>query len=553
MLARSELEPDHQSDPGPTNPAALLWSEYLKFDAADPHWPDRDRCVISAAAPCLDGTRRHGLELQASTVPAGQGLAMAVGMALAERMLAARFGKSLVDHRTWCIVTADDLMEGISQEAGSLAGHFRLAKLTVLYQAAEGAGAGDEVIKRFASCGWAVQQADLRHPAELASALSFAIRCKKPTLIACNPAPESAEAGAGENTLRWEEVGSRGAGARRAWLKRSAHHPQRAEFDRMMAGRLPEAWHEAVASLKAGLADARPRLATERASQIALEALASAIGELVGGATYTTMLRGMASVTQGQYGGRHVSFGSRGYGMAAAMNGMSLHGGVIPFGRTDLAGTDTMRPALRLAALMRLRVIHLANGADGEAEQLAGLRSIPNLHVFRPADGIETAECLELALRRAEGPSMIVLGSQKLPALRSDPTENCCARGGYVLADAEGPRRATLIAGGAEVAIAIAARTMLAFEGIGVAVVSLPCWELFYQQDLAYRSRVLGSAARIGIEAADGFGWERWLGEGGCFVGRDGFAATDQPEKLYRHLGLTADALVNAVKRRIDQ
>jgi transketolase len=550
MLARAEIEPDHGML---ASAVAVLWSQFLKFDAADPHWPDRDRCVVSSAhgAPALPAS------IEPSAGPLGQGVAMAVGMALAERMLAARFGRSLVDHRTWVIAGEDDLMQGISHEAASLAGHLRLEKLTVLCGDGDlSASCSDDLAKRFAACGWAVQRVDLLDLTEVTHALSFAIRCKKPTLIVCctSGCADRAIAIAADVAENWEEIGSRSAGARRAWLKRSAHHPQRAEFERVIAGRLPESWHEPMAALKAALVEARPWASTAQASRRIIEGIAPAVAELVGGSTEQTLFRGMASVAPGQYGGRFVHCGSRDLGMAAAINGMALHGGMIPFGAADFCSADHMRPALRLAALQRLRVVHVLNSdGGGEGEQLAGLRAMPNLHLFRPADALETAECWELALRRAEGPSLIVLRRHKLPAHRSDLVENRSARGGYVLADADGARRATLIAGGAEVAIAMAARRTLGSEGIAAAVVSLPCWELFAQQDLAYRSRVLGAVRRFGIEADGGFGWERWLGEGGYFIGINDFAASAEHEELYRHFAMSVDALVSAVKRHIDQ
>jgi transketolase len=269
----------------------------------------------------------------------------------------------------------------------------------------------------------------------------------------------------------------------------------------------------------------------------------------------------MGFVTPGSYGGRYIHYGIREHGMAAAMNGIALHGGLIPYSGTFFAFTDYMRPALRLAALMRQRVIHVLThdsiglGEDGPTHQpvehLASLRAMPNVFMFRPADTMETAECWELALRRADGPSLLALSRQSLPALRTDATENRCARGGYVLAEASGPRQATLIGTGSEVSIAMAAREALAADGIAVAVVSLPCWELFAAQDEEYRAEVLGGAPRIGVEAGVGFGWERWLGPDGTFVGMTGFGASAPFEELYRHFGITVDAMVAAVKRRV--
>jgi transketolase len=622
---------------GAADMATALWTRFLKFDAADPRWPDRDRFVLSAGHGSMllyallhltghagmeievlkrfrqlhspaAGHPEHGAHsgIETTAGPLGQGIATAVGMALAERMLAARFGRSLVDHRTWVIASDGDLMEGISHEAIGLAGHLRLNKLTVLFDDNHISIDGDtaltmsgDTIKRFAASGWATKQVDGHDPAQISAALSFAMRSKKPTLIACRTiigfgAPTkagtaavhgsplgAAEAAAAKAALgwteppfsvpadlyeRWHAAGSRGAGARRAWLKRLAHHNMRAEFERAIVGKLPETWHEAVAALKAQIAETKPKLATRQSSQKALEALVPATPELVGGSadltgSNLTFVNSMGIVAPGDYAGRYIHYGIREHGMAACANGMALHGGLIPYTGTFLVFTDYMRPALRMGALMRQRVIHVLThdsiglGEDGPTHQpvehLASLRAMPDLHVFRPADALETAECWELAIRRADGPSLLVLTRQALPALRTDIAENRCARGGYVLAEAEGPRQATLLATGSEVSLAMDVRAALAAEGITVAVVSLPCWELFAAQDAAYRAQVLGTAPRVGIEAACGLGWERWLGSEGVFIGMSSFGASAPAEVLYRNFGITTEAVVAAVKKRL--
>jgi len=622
---------------GMADAAQVLWTRFLKFDAADPRWPDRDRFVLSAghgsmllyALLHLTGHAGMGIEelkrfrqlhspaaghpefgehpgIEMTTGPLGQGIATAVGMALAERHLAARFGRSLVDHRTWVIASDGDLMEGISHEAASLAGHLALNRLTVLFDdnsisidGNTGLSCTDDQLRRFAAYGWAVRRVDGHDAADVAAALSFAQRSRKPTLIACRTiiglgAPKKAgtaashgsplgadEAAAAKSALGWnhppfavpdgiralwEEAGQRGGGTRRSWLKRLAKHPQRAEFERAIAGRLPETWHDAVATLRAEIAATKPKLATRQSSQKALETLVPAVPELIGGSadltgSNLTLVKGMASVAPGNYAGRYIHYGVREHGMAAAMNGMALHGGVIPYSGTFLVFSDYMRPAIRLAALMRQRVIHVLThdsiglGEDGPTHQpvehLAALRAIPNVFVFRPADTMETAECWELALRRAEGPSVLALTRQGVPALRTDTGENRCARGGYVLAETDGIRAVTLVATGSEVSIAMAAREKLAADGIAAAVVSLPCWELFAQQDAAYRNTVLGTAPRIGIEAALGFGWERWLGPQGVFIGMTGFGASAPAEELYRHFGITADAIAAAARKAV--
>ena len=622
---------------GMADAATVLFTRFLKYDAADPRWHDRDRFVLSAGHgsmllyALLHLTGHAGMEvetlrnfrqlhsaaaghpefgehpaIETTTGPLGQGLANAVGMALAERHLAARFGKSLVDHRTWVIAGDGCLMEGISHEAASIAGHFKLGKLTVLWDdngiSIDGdvsISSSDDVLKRFQSYGWAVRRVDGHDPEAVAKAMEAATRSTKPTIIACKTiigfaAPTKAgTAGAhgaalgpseveatkaalgwtaapfeipGEIKTAWETAGRRSAGTRRSWLKRLANHPQKAEFERAMAGKLPEGWHEAAAAHRAKLAEEKPKIATRVASQKALEALVPAIPEMIGGSadltgSNNTNVRGIPVLAPANFAGRFVHWGIREHGMAAAMNGMALHGGTIPYSGTFLVFADYMRPAIRLAALMRQRVIHVLThdsiglGEDGPTHQpvetLASLRIIPNLHVFRPADAMETAECWELAVQRADGPAVLALSRQNLPALRAEAGENRCARGGYVLAEASGPRRATLIATGSEVHLAIAARATLEAEGIPTAVVSLPCWELFGLQDESYRAAVLGEAPRFGIEAALSFGWDRWLGPDGVFIGMTGFGASAPAEALFKHFGITAEATVAAVKRKL--
>ncbi len=544
--------------------------------------------------------------IETTTGPLGQGIGTSVGMALAERMLAARFGKSLVDHRTWVICSDGDLMEGISHEAIGIAGHLRLEKLTWLWDNNHVSIDGDtalarseDTLKRFAAEGWATKEVDGHDPSQIAAALSFAVRSKKPTLIACRTiiglgAPTKAgtaavhgaalgakEAAGAKQALgwheppftvpddlieRWRQAGQRGAGARRAWLKRLARHNLRADFERATAGKLPETWHEAVAALKQDIAETKPKLATRAASQKVLEALVPATPELVGGSadltgSNLTFVKSMGTVTPGNYSGRYIHYGIREHGMGAAANGMAVHGGLIPYTGTFFVFTDYMRPAIRLGAIMRQRVIHVLThdsiglGEDGPTHQpvehLASLRAMPNVHVFRPGDAMETAECWELAIRRTDGPSLLVLSRQAVPAMRTDVTENRCARGGYVIAEAEGPRQATVIGTGTEVSIAMEARDMLGKDGIAVAVVSLPCWELFAQQTQDYRAEVLGGAPRIGIEAASPFGWERWLRPDGVFIGMTSYGASAPWQDVYRNFGITSEAVVAAVKKRL--
>ena len=622
---------------GMADVATVLFTRFLKYDATDPRWPDRDRFVLSAGHgsmllyALLHLTGHAGMEIEelkrfrqlhaaaaghpehgehpgieTTTGPLGQGIATAVGMAIAERILAARFGKSLVDHRTWVIASDGDLMEGISHEAASLAGHLKLERLCVLYDdndisidGATSLSLSDDALKRFSAYGWAVRRVDGHDHEQVAAAMSWAMRNRKPTMIACRTiigfaAPTkagtaashgsplgAAEAAAAKSAMgwnhppfevpeglkaRWEEAGRRGGGTRRSWLKRLAKHPQRDEFDRAIAGKLPDAWHEPLAALRQKQTEEMPKIATRIASQRALEALVPAVPEMVGGSadltgSNNTNVKGVPAISPGNFAGRYIHYGVREHGMAAAMNGMALHGGIIPYSGTFLVFADYMRPAIRLAALMRLRVIHVLThdsiglGEDGPTHQpvetLASLRCMPNLNVFRPADALETAECWELAVKRADGPSVLALTRQNLPALREEAGENRSARGGYVLAEATGPRRVTLIATGSEVHLAMNARATLEAEGIATAVVSLPCWELFAHQDETWREQVLGQGLRIGIEAAIGMGWERWLGPDGIFIGMQGFGASAPAEDLFRHFGITAEAVVAAAKKKL--
>ncbi len=620
---------------GMADAATVLYRKFLKFDAAAPDWADRDRFVLSAghgsmllyALLHLTGHEGMGIEqlktfrqlhspaaghpeyhehpgIEMTTGPLGQGFATAVGMALAERMLAAKFGKSLVDHRTWVIAGDGCLMEGVSHEAASLAGHLKLNKLTVLWDdnsisidGSTSMSTSEDTLKRFSAYGWATRRIDGHDFEQLAAALAFAQKSAKPTIIACKTiiglgAPtkagtagvhgsalggaeaEGAKKALGWNHLPfvvpeeiyvlWREAGARGGTARRAWLKRLAKHPMRAEFERVMQGKLPEGWAEAMSAYKASLAEAKPKLATRQASQKALEVLVQAVPELVGGSadltgSNLTLIKGMGDVTPGNYAGRYIYYGIREFGMAAAMNGIALHGGLVPYGGTFFAFTDYMRPAIRLAALMGTRAIHVLThdsiglGEDGPTHQpiehLASLRAMPNVLVLRPADAIETAEAWEIAIKNTKGPSLLVLSRQAVPALRAAANGNKTALGAYVLAEANGPRAATIIATGTEVALAMAAKKALAEQGVEVAVVSAPCFELFAQQSLEYRREVLGTAPRIGVEAACGFGWERWLGPDGIFIGMKGFGASAPAEILYEHFGITQAAIMAAVKK----
>ncbi|MFC0409397.1 transketolase [Roseomonas elaeocarpi] len=622
---------------GMADVATVLWTRFLKMDADDPRWADRDRFILSAghgsmlmyALLHLTGQAGMGIEeikrfrqlhspaaghpeygehpgIEMTTGPLGQGISTAVGFAMAERMMAARFGKSLVDHRTWVIASDGDLQEGISHEASSLAAHLKLNKLCVLWDDNHISIDGDtavsfteDVLARYRAYGWATRRINGHDHEEIASALSWAQKSRKPVIIACRTiigfsAPKKAgtaashgaalgpdEASAAKSALgwnhapfeipegikgEWEAAGRRDAGTRRSWLKRLAKHPQRDEFERAVAGRLPEGWQESFAAYKAKVAEDKPKIASRIASQRALEVLVPAIPEMVGGSadltgSNNTNVKGIPSINPDNFAGRYVHYGIREHGMAAAMNGMALHGGVIPYSGTFLVFADYLRPSLRLAALMGIRAIHVLThdsiglGEDGPTHQpvetLASLRAIPNLCTFRPADTLETAECWEIAVRRQDGPSVLALSRQNLPALRDDAGENRSARGGYVIREASAERKATIIATGSEVHIAVAAAETLEAEGIPVAVVSMPCWELFALQDVQHQQAVLGTAPRVGVEAALRFGWDRWIGADGIFIGMQGFGASAPAEQLYPHFGITADAIAAAVRKSI--
>ena len=641
MDAVEQAKSGHPGMPmGMADVATVLWTRFLNFDPADPAWPNRDRFVLSAGhgsmllyallyltgytEMTLDELRRfrqlgsktaghpeygHAPGIETTTGPLGQGLGNAVGMALAERLLAARFGEA-VDHYTYVIAGDGCLMEGISHEAISLAGHLRLNKLIVLFDDNQisidgptSLSVSDDQVARFRASGWNAVTIDGHDPEAIAAAIEAAKNSDRPSLIACRTtiaygAPTKAGtaashgaplgaaeiAGARERLgwpsapfeipdavlQRWREAGKRGAAARAAWQRRLDKLPaeKRAEFRRVMSGKLPKDWLQRVAELKDKLVADKPNVATRVASQTALETLTAAIPEMIGGSadltgSNNTKTKALAPVTRDDFSGRYIYYGVREHGMAAAMNGMALHGGVIPYGGTFLVFTDYCRPSIRLSALMGLRVIYVMThdsiglGEDGPTHQpvehLASLRAIPNLLVMRPADAVETLECWTAAIEQTDRPTILALTRQNLPTVRTQSHgENLSAKGGYVLAEAEGgERQVTLIGTGSEIAVALKARELLAAEGIRAAVVSLPCWELFDRQTAKYRRSVLGPARlpKVAVEAASPFGWERYLGSKGAFVGMSGFGASAPYADLYRHFGITPEAVAAAAKK----
>ena len=628
---------------GMADVATVLFTRHLKYDPAHPDWPDRDRFVLSAghgsmlqyALLYLTGYEDMTLEqlrefrqlgartaghpeyghasgIETTTGPLGQGLANAVGMALAERLLAGRFGPAAVDHFTYAVAGDGCLMEGISHEAISLAGHLRLGRLIVLFDdnaiSIDGPTAlsvSDDQPARFAASGWAVEAVDGHAPEAVDAAIAAAKAEARPSLIACRTtiaygAPTKAGTSAahgsplggeeiagaraalgwphapfevpGEVLAAWRAAGGRGAEARAEWQARIAalDGETRKGFERMLSGALPEGFADAIAAVKRAAVEDKAKQATRVSSGRTLDALAEVMPELVGGSadltgSNNTKAGAQGTVTAGAFPlPAYLYYGVREHAMAAVMNGLALHKGLAPYGGTFLVFTDYARPSIRLSALMGLRVVYVMThdsiglGEDGPTHQpvehLAALRAIPNLNVFRPADMSETAECWALALASAKTPSVLALTRQGVPELRLEYTDaNRCARGAYVLAEAGGDRAVTLLATGSEVSIAMAARGALEAEGVGAAVVSMPCWELFAAQDEAYRTQVLGDegGVRVAVEAAVAFGWERWIGPNGGFVGMRSFGASAPAGDLYKHFGITAEAVVAAAKERL--
>ncbi|MEL6234242.1 MAG: transketolase [Pseudomonadota bacterium] len=648
MLAVDAVQAAKSGHPGMpmgmADVATVLFSKFLRHDAAAPDWPDRDRFVLSAGHGSMllygllhlagypgmpiDELRNfrqlgaktaghpefgHAPGIETTTGPLGQGLANAVGMAMAEEALRARFGTKVVDHRTWVIAGDGCLMEGISQEAISLAGKHRLGRLVVLWDdngisidgAVSLADVTDQLV-RFRASGWMVIGCDGHDPAAIEGAMTTAMTARRPVLIACKTkigygAPtKEGTAGAhgaplGDSEIAslrdiygwshapfevpsdvksaWESAGSRGAADRAAWEARlAALSPgRRAEFARVMAGVPPKKLEKTVAALRTRLIAEKPEIASRKASEIALAEINAVMPETLGGSADLTGSNNTRTPDLGIFApdnrkGRYVHYGIREHGMAGAMNGIALHGGLVPYGGTFLVFSDYARGAMRLSALMGQRVVYVMThdsiglGEDGPTHQpvehLAALRAIPGLTLFRPADAVETAEAWHLALSGVDGPSVLALTRQNLPVLREDTKRrNLSAQGAYVLAEAEGKRAAILLATGSEVAIAMEARAQLQAEGIGTRVVSMPAWELFEAQEEGYRKRVLpAGAVRVGIEAAVRQGWDRWLlGERGReakadFVGMAGFGASGPYKELYAHFGITAGAIADRVK-----
>ncbi len=645
-LAMDAVEKANSGHPGlpmgAADIATVLFTQFLKFDARDPKWADRDRFVLSAghgsmllyALLYLTGNEAMTIDeiknfrqlgsltpghpenfitpgIEMTTGPLGQGISTAVGMALAERHLAAEFGGDIVDHTTYVLASDGDLMEGISQEAIALAGHLKLNKMIVLFDdngiSIDGAiSLSDSVdqVKRFEAAGWAAERIDGHNHDAIVDAIARAQKSDRPTLIACKTtiafgaptkagtskshgSPLGAEEIAGARKQlnwdappfeipadileAWRAAGSRGGAVHAEWTKKLAAKDagQRAEFERRMKGDLPtKALKDAVAKMKAALAEAPKDIATRTASERALEVLIPAVPEMVGGSadltgSNNTRVKDMIAISANNYGGRYVNYGIREHGMAAAMNGMALHGGIIPYSGTFLVFSDYLRPSLRLAALMGERVIHVLThdsiglGEDGPTHQpvehVAALRAIPNLNVFRPCDTVETLECWQLALEASSRPSVLALTRQNLPQLRrSNDADNKCAAGAYEISKADGEAKVSIFASGSEVSLAVEAQKLLAARGIATRVVSVPCMDLFLEAPEAVRAALIGNApVKVGVEAAIRQGWDAIIGSDGIFVGMSGFGASAPYKTLYSHFGITAEAVATAAEARL--
>jgi transketolase len=643
MDAVEQAKSGHPGMPmGMADVATVLFARFLKFDPADPKWPDRDRFVLSAGhGSMLIYALLHLLGYEAMTIaeirrfrqlgsktpghpenfitpgvetttgPLGQGLANAVGMAIAERHLAAVFGGDIVDHRTYVLASDGDLMEGVSQEAIALAGHLKLNRLIVLFDdngiTIDGKlSLADSVdqIGRFEAAGWRAERVDGHDPEAVAAALARAQQSERPSLIACRTtiafgapskansekahgSPLGAEEIAGARRKlgwdhppfeipadvldMWRAAGRRSKDARAAWDKRRAALPadKRKEFERRIAGKVPsERLLVATLAVKEKLASAPKEIATRAASEFALETLIEAVPEMIGGSadltgSNNTKTKSMQIMTAADYSGRYIHYGVREHGMASAMSGMALHGGVIPYGGTFLVFSDYCRPAIRLAAMMGERVIYVLThdsiglGEDGPTHQpvehLAALRAVPNLRVFRPCDAVETVECWQLALQ-ADGPSVIALTRQNLPQLRAGfDLENRCAAGAYEILPAESDNvDVTIFASGSEVAIAVEAAKFLGRQGKPTRVVSVPCFELFRAAPAELRHNVLGGAdVNVAVEAAVRQGWDEIVGPHGAFVGMTGFGASAPYKDLYRHFGVTPEAVAAAALEKL--
>ncbi|HWD28353.1 MAG TPA: transketolase [Rhizomicrobium sp.] len=620
---------------GMADAATVLFQSFLKFDPSDPHWPDRDRFVLSAGhgsmllysllwltgypgitldnikrfrqvdSPCA-GHPEHGHipGIETTTGPLGQGIANAVGMAIAERHLNARFGDDLVNHKTYVIASDGDLMEGISHEAIHLAGHLKLKNLVVLWDnnniTIDGPVTLSEtgnMIERFEAAGWKTTVCDGHSAQEVYRALNDAQEALQPVLIACktiigfgfptragtqkahSDAPGDEEIAGAKKALglppeafkledgvldAWRKIGGTHKDARAAWDDRRKKSDKATEFDDTIDGKLPDDLKGALADLKKKLSEEKPNAGTRRTSEKVLDVVNGILKTTVGGSadltpSNNTKTKNITEITPDDFSGRYIHYGIREHGMAAAMNGMALHGGVLPYGGTFLVFSDYCRPAIRLAALMGIRVVFVMThdsigvGEDGPTHQpvehLAALRAIPNLTVIRPADAVETVEAWEFALNHTKGPTLLVFSRQDVATIRTPDTigDNKTVKGAYAIAD-EKDAKVTILATGSEVGLAIEAQGLLKTAGVAARVVSMPCWSLFETQSEADRKAVLGDGPKVAVEAGVSLGWDRYIGPHGRFVGMHSFGLSGPYKDVYKHFGITADAVVEAAK-----
>lgn len=624
---------------GMADVATVLFSKFLKFDPSAPDWADRDRFILSAGHGSmliysllhLTGYKSMKMEqiknfrqlgsitaghpeyghvpgVETTTGPLGQGISNAVGFAIAERHLNARYGDELVNHHTYVIAGDGCLMEGISQEAISLAGHLKLNKMIVLWDDNNITIDGPVSLsdstnqkKRFEASGWKVIEIDGHNPNQIASALRRAHKSDLPTLIACKtaigkgaPNKEGSNKAHGsplgddeiaatrkargwdyapfeipDNVYKlWKRPARKGRKAYKEWKARLEGSSLAADFTRAMSGELNEGWLESFQAYKDAVAAEAPTMATRAASGKALAPLTAALTDMISGSAdlegsnKTKTPATSDEIQAGNYGGRYLNYGIREHGMAAAMNGMTLHGGILPYSGLFMVFMDYCRPSVRLAALMEIQSIYVAThdsigvGEDGPTHQpvehLASLRAIPNTYTYRPADAVETAECWELAVQRKTAPSVMALTRQSVPALRADASRNMCARGGYVLRPGEGADDIVLVATGSEVHLAVEAHEALAKDGISARVVSVPCFDIFMEQDENYIRSVLGKdLPKIAIEAGIRQGWDALIGREGGFIGMDSFGASAPGGKLFPHFGITTEAIVEMAKDKL--
>lgn len=641
FLSADAIEKSKSGHPGMplgmADVATVLFSQFIKLNPHSPRWFDRDRFVLSAGHGSMllysllyllgyedikiddiKNFRQLGAKtaghpeyghldgIDMTTGPLGQGISSAVGMAIAEKFVAARFGSELCNHYTYVINGDGCLMEGISEEAISIAGHLGLNKLIVFWDnnnitidGTVDSASSTNQIARFKAHAWNTIEIDGHNHKEIANAIKKAQKSDKPTLIACKTkigfgaptkqctskchgAPLGAEELAAmrqnldwnyapfevpEEILKaWRQAGERSVAEYKAWNKRAKAAGK--DFNNFINDVLPQNWDKGLSELKQKAIAEKTKVATRKASQLCLEKIVPAVPQILGGsadlaASNLTMLNGMKTISKDDFSGNNLAYGIREHAMGAIMNGLSLHGGVIPYGGTFFVFSDYVRPAIRLAALMGIRAIYVLThdsigvGEDGPTHQpiehLASFRCMPNVLIFRPCDVVETAEAWQLSLENEDGPSLLTLTRQGLPLLRSSAAENMTARGGYVISDVKKgkKRQATLIATGSEVSLAVQAQRQLAEEGIEVAVVSMPCCELFDRQDVSYQEKVLGEAPRIAVEAGSKFGWEKYVGLSGDIIGMDGFGASGPAEELYKFFGITVEEVVEAVKNSI--